>query len=148
METIRHRVGIDAPLPKVREALVTTDGVAQWWTRDVRSRSIADEMEVWFGGEKPAATLTVDTSDETSVRWSCLQGPPEWIGSTINFELNEPDDSGETVVLFSHEGWQEPVEFMHHCSTSWSSYLRSLKHALEQDAGEPWPDNERVSSWG
>lgn len=148
METIRHRVGIDAPLAKVRNALVTTDGVAQWWTRDVRAESNACEFEVWFGGEKPTATLLVDASDQASVRWSCVQGPPEWMGSTIRFELKDTNGSDETVVLFCHEGWREPVEFMHHCSTSWSSYLRSLKHSLEQDAGEPWPDNERVSSWG
>lgn len=148
METIRHRVGIDAPVAKVRDALVTTDGVAQWWTRDARVGSDESEMQVWFGGEKPAATLTVDASEEKSVLWSCVQGPPEWIGSTIKFDVNERGGSGETVVLFSHEGWREPVEFMHHCSTSWSSYLRSLKHALERGDGEPWPDNERVSSWG
>ena len=25
-----------------------------------------------------------------------------------------------TIVLFKHEGWEEPVEFMHHCSTKWA----------------------------
>ena len=29
-------------------------------------------------------------------------------------------DGDYTIVLFKHEGWQEPVEFMHHCSTKWA----------------------------
>jgi hypothetical protein len=29
-----------------------------------------------------------------------------------------------TTVLFKYEGWQEPVEFMHHCSTKWAAPRR------------------------
>ena len=37
-------------------------------------------------------------------------------------------------MLFAHQGWAEPVEFMHHCSTKWGTYLMSLKGLLEQRA--------------
>ena len=33
--------------------------------------------------------------------------------------------------MFRHEGWREPVEFMHHCSTKWATYLMSLKSLVE-----------------
>ena len=71
-------------------------------------------------------------------------------GTTITFELRGDDSDGETVVLFTHAGWREPVEFMHHCSTRWGYFLISLKHALEGGAGgpaTPWPHDEKVSSW-
>ena len=42
-------------------------------------------------------------------------------------------------VLFEHEGWAEPVEFMHHCSTKWAVFLLSLKDWIERSEGRPHP---------
>ncbi len=42
-------------------------------------------------------------------------------------------------MLFRHLGWREPVEFMHHCSTKWATYLMSLKALLETGTGAPEP---------
>ncbi len=57
----------------------------------------------------------------TRVRWRCVEGPDEWIGTTITFELKATGD--ETTLLFTHAGWREPVEFMQHCSTKWGYFL-------------------------
>ena len=38
-------------------------------------------------------------------------------------------------LLFKHEGWREPVEFMHHCSTKWAIFLMSLKSLVETGKG-------------
>ena len=42
-------------------------------------------------------------------------------------------------MLFTHQGWTEPVEFMHHCSTKWGSFLMSLKSLVETGDGAPAP---------
>ena len=63
------------------------------------------------------------------VRWRVVDGPPEWIGTTIDWRLSRND--GYTIVLFTHEGWAEPVEFLYHCSTKWAVYLLSLKALVE-----------------
>ena len=52
-----------------------------------------------------------------------------------------------TIVLFSHVGWKEPVEFMHHCSTKWATFLMSLKKLLETGKGEPAPHDVKISNW-
>ena len=39
--------------------------------------------------------------------------------------------------MFKHQGWKEPVEFMHHCSTKWGSFLMSLKSLVETGEGAP-----------
>ena len=36
MADIRHRVGVFVEQEKVYEALSTVEGLAQWWTHDVR----------------------------------------------------------------------------------------------------------------
>ena len=64
------------------------------------------------------------TPDEV-VRWKCVGGPSEWIGTELTFRLLAKDD--QTFVLFTHAGWRDPVEFMHHCSTKWAVFLLSLK---------------------
>ncbi|HEY5240144.1 MAG TPA: hypothetical protein VIJ22_01710 [Polyangiaceae bacterium] len=50
----------------------------------------------------------------------------------------------KTFVLFSHAGWAEPVEFMHHCSTKWGTFLLSLKALVEKGKGRPAPDDVMV----
>ena len=52
-----------------------------------------------------------------------------------------------TIVLFKHEGWAEPNEFMHHCSTKWGSYLMSLKSLVETGEGAPSPRDVQISDW-
>ncbi|MBJ7451719.1 MAG: hypothetical protein JHC71_06490, partial [Blastococcus sp.] len=51
------------------------------------------------------------------------------------------------IVLFRHEGWREPVEFMSHCSTKWATYLVSLKQLLETGTGAPDPRDLLISDW-
>ena len=73
------------------------------------------------------------------------QGPAEWVGTTVTFDLKTT--GGETVLLFTHADWREPVEFMHHCSTKWGVFLISLKSLLETGKGAPAPNDIKLDSW-
>ena len=77
--------------------------------------------------------------------WRCIEGPDEWIGTRIIFDL--ATDGDETIVLFTHAGWREPVPFMHHCSTRWGYFLISLRAGLSGGTATPYPDDEPISSW-
>ena len=55
------------------------------------------------------------------VLWQVIDGPEEWVGTKIVF-LHLKQEGDWTIVLFKHQGWKEPVEFMHHCSTKWGSF--------------------------
>jgi len=76
------------------------------------------------------------------VRWKCVGGPDEWIGTEVTFRLQQKED--QTVVLFSHSGWREPVEFMHHCSTKWATFMLSLKDWVERAEGHPHPYDVKI----
>ena len=80
------------------------------------------------------------------VVWRCVGGPDEWKETTITFDLHA--NGGETVVLFTHAGWREPVEFMHHCSTRWAYFLSGMKRGLEGGTATPWPEDDPIDSWG
>lgn len=149
MVDILHRVGVTAPPSAVYTALTTIDGLAGWWTRDTDGHGEAGGV-IRFrfaGAPEPAGfdMLVLDARPGELVHWEVVDGPGEWIGTRIRFELKQED--GFTIVLFRHEGWKEPGEFMHHCSTKWATFLMSLKKLVETGSGEPAPDDVRISNW-
>ena len=151
MASIRHRVGIAAPQTRVYDALATKEGLSSWWTRDVEgTQDQGGTLRFFFGGAEPGAVMeVVDLTPPQRVEWRCVQGPDEWVGTGVTFELKPAEDQdGETVVLFTHADWREPVEFMHHCSTKWAYFLLGLKAGLEGGEATPHPNDQRISSWG
>ena len=144
MPDIRHRVAITAPLETVYEAVATTEGISEWWTRD-GVRGASDEgsrLQFFFGQPEPAAVMEVTRLDpDGHVTWKCVEGADEWVGTTITFDLSRKDD--ETVVMFAHADWREAVDFMAHCSARWAYFLLSLKGYVETGKGTPFPDDLR-----
>jgi hypothetical protein len=79
------------------------------------------------------------------VLWQVVDGPKEWIGTRIDWELKR--DGDYVIVLFRHLDWKEPVEFMHHCSTKWAIFLMSLKSLVETGKGAPSPNDIKIDNW-
>ncbi len=147
MVDIRHRIGITAPQQQVHEALATTEGVASWWTRDAQGDATeGGKLELYFGRPERGLVLEVVEVSADRVRWRCLEGPDEWLGTTFTFELSHAD--GETVVLFTHAGWREAVPFLAACSTKWAYFLLGLKSGLEGGEATPYPGDLHISRWG
>ena len=138
MPDILHRVGIGVTPEKVYAALTTIDGLRHWWVVDTK------------GQARPGGTidfgfcdmLVAEARPNERVLWRCTRGPAEWLGTEVSFRLDEKD--GQTFVLFKHANWKEPVEFMHHCSTKWATFLMSLKNLLERAEGRPSPYDVKI----
>jgi uncharacterized protein YndB with AHSA1/START domain len=154
MVDILHRVGVKTTSPDdVYAALTTVDGLSGWWTRDTSGRDagqdggeVGDRVTFRFPSAGGFFDMeVVDLDPGTRVRWQVVDGPAEWIGTLINWDLRQEGD--QTTILFKHEGWQEPVEFMHHCSTKWATYLLSLKALIETGTGAPDPDDVKIDSF-
>ncbi|HMD45880.1 MAG TPA: SRPBCC domain-containing protein [Acidimicrobiales bacterium] len=148
MADIRHRVGIAVPPEQVFEALATTEGLSGWWTRDVRGdASLGGTLRFYFGRTEPGCVMdVVELEPNRLVTWRCVGGPDEWVGTTLRFALSE--GSGQTIILFTHADWAEPVEFLHHCSTRWAYFLLGLKAGLEGGKATPFPEDEKIDDWG
>ncbi len=146
MVDILQRVAVkDASPEKVYEALTTIDGLAGWWTDDTKgSAEVGGVIEFRFPpGGFDMEVLKTEPSDH--VVWKVVGGPEEWIGTTVDWQLRQ--DGEFTIVLFKHQGWKEPVEFMHHCSTKWATYLVSLKSLVETGTGAPSPRDVRIAEF-
>jgi len=147
MVDILHRVGMRTESPqKVYDALTTVDGLAGWWTDDTKgSGEVGGVLEFRFPPLDGFDMEVVEAKPSERVTWRVADGPGEWIGTTIEWRLRQEDEY--TIVLFRHEGWQEPGEFMHHCSTKWGSYLMSMKSLVETGEGAPAPRDVQISDW-
>lgn len=150
MVDIAHRVGIKAPASQVYQALATPEGVAAWWAEDTHGdREAGGSVKVRFtnnGQEIGAMEMELEQLVPGElVLWRFLAGPAEWIGTHARFTLKQEGDY--CIVLFTHEGWKERVEFTSHCSTKWAVFLMSLKALLETGKGQPNPHDARIGNW-
>jgi uncharacterized protein YndB with AHSA1/START domain len=146
MPDILHRVGIKSSSPGATyRALTTIEGLAGWWTQDTQGQSdLGGIVQFRFGtGGFDMKVLELDPNKR--VLWEVVDGPEEWIGTNVSWDLKQEGDF--TVILFKQQGWREPVEFMHHCSTKWAVYLLSLKSLLESGEGAPDPKDVKIDNW-
>jgi uncharacterized protein YndB with AHSA1/START domain len=142
MADIRHRVGIRGTRAAVHEALATLDGLSRWWIVGTTGGTAVGET-IHFRPEGGGFDMQVlESKPGELVRWRCVGGPPEWVGTELIFRLSDVD--GYVAVLFTHAGWREPVEFMHHCSTKWAVFLLSLRDWIERAEGRPHPYDAKI----
>jgi uncharacterized protein YndB with AHSA1/START domain len=151
MVSIIHRIGIKSPAAQVYKALATIDGLAHWWTNEVQGEEgIGGKIKFTFrteaGEVKGEMVMEVkELTDGKNVRWSCTEGPSEWIGTDITFDLSQQDD--QTIIIFGHRNWKEEVEFKAHCSMKWAVFLLSLREYVETGKGKPSPRDLKIDNW-
>jgi uncharacterized protein YndB with AHSA1/START domain len=147
MVDILHKIGTKASLDDVYQALTTTDGLSGWWTNDTKGDSgkIGGIIKFRFGDNGGFDMKVAALEPNKHILWEVIDGPEEWIGSKINWDLKQED--GYTIVLFKHQGWKEASESMHHCSTKWGVFLLSLKSLVETGKGAAFPNDIKIDNW-
>ncbi len=138
MPDIVHRVGINCRPARVYAALATVNGLSHWWTTATRGKAGQGGL-IDFGFCKMRVRAAVPGR---KVPWQCAAGPREWVGTEVIFDLVWKQR--QTFVLFQHAGWKQRVEFMHHCSTKWATFLLSLRNWLERGEGHPAPYDVKI----
>jgi len=146
MPDILHRVGIRSSPQETFEALTTRAGLAGWWTHDTEGDfGVGGVIGFRFGKLGGFDMKVLELESAQRVLWEVVGGPAEWVGTNVRFELRQEGDY--TIVLFAHQGGQEPVEFLYHCSTKWAIFLMSLKALVETGKGSPAPNDVPISDW-
>ncbi len=146
MVDILHKVGIkSSSLDDAYKALTTLKGLSGWWTNETQGESKVGGVILFRFGAGGIDMKVLELDPARRVLWEVVGGPAEWIGTKVSFEFRQ--DGDWTIVFFKHQGWKEPVEFMHHCSTKWAVFLLSLKSLLETGEGAPAPNDIKLDSW-
>jgi uncharacterized protein YndB with AHSA1/START domain len=149
MADIIHRIGIKAPASKVYAAVATPQGVAGWWTRDTTATA-ERKLNARFLRKDGTEVGRMDFAltklvPDREVQWRFDAGPDEWMPTTVTFVLAQDGDT--TIVNFGHRNWNEPVEFMAHCSMKWAVFLLSLRQYVETGTGRPSPEDTKIDNW-
>lgn len=151
MVNIIHRIGIRSTPGKVYQAIASIEGLANWWTKEVEGdEQVGGKIKFTFrsktGDLKGQMVMEVKELDpRKKVRWQCIEGPDEWVGTDITFDLSEQDD--QTIIIFGHRNWREAIEFTAHCSMKWAVFLLSLRDYVETGKGKPSPDDVKIDNW-
>ncbi len=138
MPDILQRVGIVVPPERVYSALTTLEGLRNWWTLEAAGNPATGGV-IHFGF---CDMQVAEARPSDLVHWRCTRGPAEWVGTEVLFRLVWRDN--QTFVIFRHANWKESVEFMHHCSTKWATFLLSLRDWLERNEGRPAPYDRKL----
>lgn len=146
MPDILHRVGIKSSPNVVYKALTSTEGLSGWWTTDTQGEGeVGGVIQFRFEPKGGFDMKVIELDPARRVLWRVVDGPEDWLGTTVGFDLKRDDDF--TIILFKHQGWKEPVESMHHCTTKWAVFLMSLKSFVETGKGAPFPNDVKIDNW-
>ena len=164
MPGIHHAVIIGSPIEKVYNAISSEEGLSAWWTPNARARAeINSVARFYFGPVYFKEMKILDLKPFGLVKWACVSGAEEWVGTNISFKLlfgdkkslsgSHPEMNGQleqqiddqgTLLIFKHEDWKEYTPMFAECSYTWGQFLRSLKLFCETGKGRPFPNQHRT----
>ena len=83
MPDILHRVGIKSTPQKIFKALSTIDGLSHWWV--VGTKGSAKQGGIIDFGF--ANMRVVESRPNKVVKWKCVKGPKDWVGTDLRQPL-------------------------------------------------------------
>lgn len=135
---LMHSVTIVGDAERIYEAISTGEGLASFWTRDSQAEpKVGSIARFGFGG--PVLEMKVEElKPGRLVRWSTQGGFPDWVNTTVTWEILPGPDGGQEV-RFSHEGWpaEMPQGDLASVNYTWGRVVGRLKKYAE--TGRPSP---------
>ncbi len=99
MPNIRHELIIAASAEKIYDTITNQEGLSAWWTPETKARAESDSIARFaFGPNYFKEMKIVDLKPFKQVKWTCMTGADEWIGTTISFEL-KPGNKGSLLEV-------------------------------------------------
>ncbi|NOT73594.1 MAG: SRPBCC domain-containing protein [Cyclobacteriaceae bacterium] len=164
MPDIRHELLIGAPAEKIYNAITHQEGLAAWWTPAATAQPELNTIARFpFGPDYHKEMKVTELKPGKLLKWTCIAGAEEWVGTHISFELKSGDkdsmkdsdselsdqlsqqkDQKITLLSFHHDDWKGHTPMFAECNYTWALFLRSLKLLCETGKGRPWPNQHRV----
>jgi uncharacterized protein YndB with AHSA1/START domain len=164
MPNIHHEILIVATAETVYNAITSQSGLSGWWTPDTLAKPELDSISRFtFGSGYFKEMKIVEMKPPELVKWLCVAGTDEWLGTKISFKLQpgdkvsllntnpeakdqvqqamEADDV--TLLTLHHDDWKKDTPMFAECNYTWAQFLRSLKLFCETGKGRPWPNQHR-----
>ena len=92
MPNIRHELLIGAPAETIYSAITSQEGLSAWWTPDTIAKPERDSIARFaFGPNYFKEMKITDIEPSKQVKWMCVSGADEWVGTVISFKLQPGD---------------------------------------------------------
>lgn len=129
MPDIRHAITINAQPDRIHPLIGTGLGFAKWWAADVTGHPAKGIFDLGFFNRATVYRLQLlPAGNPPQTEWLCQTGP-EWQNTRIVFQMSE--SKGQTLLRFSHAGWQAETDYFVACNTTWGELMFRLKAAAE-----------------
>lgn len=137
MANIEHLQTVNVPASKVYETLTTAEGLSEIWTNElIVNNQIGFINEFRFGSNDITKMRIEELITNKKVVWLCIDSDPEWLGTTISFDIEEKN--GKSFITLRHSNWKEVTPFYRSCNYNWAIFLYSLKSYCEDGDGIPY----------
>jgi uncharacterized protein YndB with AHSA1/START domain len=165
MPNIHHQLIIESTPEKVYDAVTTEEGLSAWWTPNTKAKAELNcILRFPFGDDYFKEMKLVELKPLELVKWNCLTGDPEWVGTNVSFKLVSGNKNsllslhpemrgqteqvqlmnhGVTLLIFHQNDWAEYSPMFAECNYTWAQFLRSLKLFCETGKGNPWPNQHQ-----
>lgn len=145
MENYSNEIDVNASPESVYQAL--TKFIPQWWSAHFEGVSDKEGRiyTVRFGDSIYKTFEVTQLQPDEKVVWVVkdsvidipeLKNKTEWIGTTINWEIEDRNDS--TLLRLTHIGLTPRIECYDICQAGWAQFLSSLKAFTETGEGTPF----------
>jgi len=134
---IVHSIDIETTPDRLYEAITKKAWLAGWWTPESNAEPKVGALnEFRFGPETTLMFRVAELEPARHVAWSSVQGPPDWKGTHVTFDITPKGDA--VNLRFSHTGFAADYELFATFNYLWAQNIRSLKLFLETGTGEPF----------
>jgi hypothetical protein len=164
MPNINHAVLIGTAVEIVYNAITSQEGLSAWWTPNTQTKAELNTIAHFpFGADYFKEMRITELKPFELVRWNCIKGAEEWVGTNISFKLIPGDkefllkyhseilgqieqqkNNNGTLLIFHHDDWRGYTLMFAECSYTWGQFLKSLKQFCETGKGRPWPYQHRT----
>jgi hypothetical protein len=143
MAEVRHRVGIRGSTPEIFAALVEPNELSGWWATSASGASeVGKILNLTFGELVTLSFVIRHLKTNLLVHLECSSGPFPWLGSELQFALEDVDE--QVFVMLTHRNTGADEDSFLYFSTKWPLYLLSLRDFIETGSGRPYPNDIKI----
>ncbi|MDE2835294.1 MAG: SRPBCC domain-containing protein [Bacteroidota bacterium] len=137
MPGIYHDITIDAPLQRVRAAIMSPQEIDRWWTLKCEGRpELGGVYRFYFGPDYDWYAEVILCGDDRGIEWCFTKADEDWTGTRLRIHATRVN--GTTRLRLEHTAWRDRNDHFRRSSYCWAQYLRLLKVYLEQGVITPY----------
>lgn len=133
-----HQIRIHADAPRIYQAITRGECLQDWWSADASCPHQEGALcRLNFDGQLPSLGLRAKKLlPHQRIYWICEEGPQEWLGTEIWWEITSLEQQ-QCEVSLKHMGWHTDTQEFASSNTRWGMLMHRLKQYCETGQALP-----------